>query len=229
MNDALSERMRVALSGTQGVVREQQHEAGQSFTIRRVDAGKLVLPSGRICVADAFNPDVFPPLNRIVPPGEYPVQIVIAELPRNLPFGNPRGAFLMVKFSEAQANSWEPATAVSAADPCFADDDPNGFVQEGYSAVFSPEAGAVHFARVQEQFEEHEKLVEGLQERIGHCDWCNYRPGKDSANVIVCSGGFGDGRYHCYNGVDAAGRVTHLVIDFEIAGPKSFFRKIPPQ
>ena len=219
MNDALSERMRVALTGTHGAVREEQHEAGQSFTIRRVDAGKIVLPSGRICVADAFSPDVFPPMNRIVPPGSYPVQIVIAELPQNLPFGNARGAFLVVQFSEAQVVSWEAATAVSAADPCFDDDDPNGFVQEGYSAVFSPEAGAAHFARVYQQFDEHANLIEGLVQKIGHCDWCNYRPGEDAANVIVCSGGFGDGTYHCYNGLDAAGRVTHLVIDFEIAGP----------
>lgn len=219
MNKRLDERMWVALSGTQGAVREGQHEAGQRFTIRRIDAGKIILPSGRICVADAFNPDEFPPLNRIVPPGDYPVQIVIAELPRNLPFGNPRGAFLVAKFSDVQTASWEAVTAVRAAKPCFKDDDPNGFVQEGWSAIFSPEAGAVHFAHVHQQFEEQVKLIEKQENEVGDCKWCNYRPGQDAANLVLCSGGFGDGTYHCYSGLDPAGRVTHLVIDFEIAAP----------
>jgi hypothetical protein len=219
MNQTLVERMQVALTGTRGVVRQGQDEAGQPFTIRRVDAGKIVLPSGRICVADAFNADEFPSLNRIVPPGSYPVQIVIAELPKNLAFGNSRGAFLLVTFSKSVVTSWDTVTAVRAADPCFKDSDPNGFVQEGSSAIFSPEAGAVHFAHVHQQFDQQVKLIERQEKEEGMCRWSNYQPGQDRANVITCSGGFGDGTYHCYNGLDPAGHVTHLVIDFAIAGP----------
>ena len=105
MNLSSSERMKVALNGTSGFVRDEQYEAGQAFNIRRLDVGAIFLPTGLFCVADTFNADEFPPLNRIVPPGEYSAQIVIAELPRNIPFGNPRGAFLVIKFSDVQPTS----------------------------------------------------------------------------------------------------------------------------
>jgi hypothetical protein len=48
MNKTLVERMQVALTGTRGVVRQQQNEAGQAFTIRRVDAGKIVAGCARM-------------------------------------------------------------------------------------------------------------------------------------------------------------------------------------
>src|SRR6266404_7138400 len=113
-NDSpLGKRMTVATSAKHAKVRPGQHEAGTTFTIRRIDAGRLVLPTGRICVADAYSADEFPPLNRIVPAGEYPVEIVVAELPEDLPFGNDRCAFIVVVTSgDPDVSSWEPVTAV---------------------------------------------------------------------------------------------------------------------
>lgn len=71
--DVVAKRMMVAISAKSAKLRDGQHGAGTGFSIRRIDAGKLALPTGRICVTDAYSADEFPPLNRIVPPGDYPV------------------------------------------------------------------------------------------------------------------------------------------------------------
>jgi hypothetical protein len=113
----LPKRMTIALAAREGRVRKGQHEAGTRFRIRRIDAGKLELPSGRICVADAYMADQFPPLNRLVPPGQYPVELVIARLPKNIPFGDERCAFLIVTFAQNQPAKWESVTAIAEARP----------------------------------------------------------------------------------------------------------------
>ena len=210
-------RMAVAISGRTGKVRRGRHEAGTAFRIRRIDAGRLVLPTGRVCVADAYSADRIPPLNRLVPSGEHPVELVVARLPKRLPFGNERCAFIVVTFGDAEVASWEPATAVEAAPPCYTDSKPNVFVQEGATGLFSPEAGAAHFAHLRRNFDRHVAAIRRKAERFGINEWFNYRPGRGAANVIVCEGGFGDGSFECFVGLTTAGRVVRLVLDFDVA------------
>jgi hypothetical protein len=217
--DAVAQRMTVAISAKKAKVRPGQHEAGTAFSIRRIDAGKLVLPTGRICVTDAYSADEYPPLNRLVPPGDYPVEIVVAQLPEDLPFGNERGAFIVVAFSDAKVSAWEPVTAVAPAEPCFTDKRPHAFVQEGATGIFSPEAGAVHFAHMRQQFDQQLEVIRKQAKRFGMNDWINYRPGQDPANVIICEAGFGDGTFECFVGLTPAGRVARLVLDYDIADP----------
>lgn len=217
--DAMSKRMAVAVSANNAKVRAGRPGAGTAFGIRRIDAGRLVLPSGRICVTDAYSADEFPPLNRLVPPGDYPVEIVVAGLPGNLPYGNDCCAFIVVTFDDAAVPSWEPVTAVAPAAPCFTDERPYGFVQEGATGVFSPEAGAVHFSHLWRQFDQQVEAIRKGAKQFGRNDWINYRPGQDSANVILCEGGMGDGNYECFVGLTAVGRVARLVLDFDIADP----------
>lgn len=212
----LAKRMNVAITAKKAKIRVGAPGEGTSFAIRRINAGNLVLPSGRICVNDAYSADKFPPLNRIVAAGKFPVEFVIAKIPQDLPMGNDRGAFAIVTFSKARVTSWEPVTAVEAADPCFTNEIPNGIVQEGGTALFSPEAGAVHFALLHQQFDQRVEEIRQYENRFG-C--INYRPGEYLANVVICKGGFGDGDYRCFVGLTKVGRVARLVIDFGIGDP----------
>lgn len=217
--DILAKRMTVAVAAKHAKVRAGQHEAGTPFRIRRTDAGKLALPTGRICITDAYNAEDLPPLNRVVPAGAYPVELVIAELPDDLPFGDDRCAFIVITFSDADVAAWEPVTAVSAANPNFVDARPNSFFQQDATALFSPEAGAVHFAHLAQQFDEQVEAIRKRAKRFGFRNWIEYRPGQDAANVIICEAGMGAGRFECFVGLNAAGRVARLVIDFDIADP----------
>ncbi|HEX2973575.1 MAG TPA: DUF4241 domain-containing protein [Tepidisphaeraceae bacterium] len=218
-NSILAKRMDAAISANHAKVRAGQYEEGTGFTIRRIDAGKLVLPTGRICVIDAYGADCFPAMTRIVAPGSYSVDLVIAELPKDLPFGNDRCAFAVVTFSNSQVSSWEPVTAVASSGPCFTDSKPNKFVQEGGTGLFSPEAGAVHFAHLSQQFDQQLKMIRKQAKRYGAGEWVNYTPGQDQANVIICEGGMGDGTYECFVGLTDIGRMARLVVDFGICDP----------
>lgn len=108
-------------------------------------------------------------------------------------------------------------TAVAAAEPCFTDEHPNAFVQDGATGLFSPEAGAVHFAHMQQQFDDQIAAIRKQAKQFGGNEWVNYQPGQDNTNVIICEGGLGDGSFECYVGLSAAGRVARLVIDYDIA------------
>lgn len=218
-NDWLAKRMDVALWAKAAKVREGQHEEGTAFNIRRIDAGKLELPTGRICVTDAYSADDYPPLNRIVPPGAYSVELVIAEIPKNLPFGDDRCAFAVVTFSGDSIASWEPVTAVKSACPCFTDEKPNGIVQEGGTGLFSPEAGATHFAHLRQQFDQQLATIRKQAKQFGTNDWINYRPGQEPLNIVIVEGGMGDGDFECFVGLNKVGRVARLVIDFGIGDP----------
>jgi hypothetical protein len=216
-DDLFGKRMGVAIGAKVAKVRARQHEEGTRFNIRRIDAGHLVLPTGRICVNDAYSADEYPPLNRIVPPGQYAVELVIAEIPKELPFGNARCAFAVVTFSDARVASWEPITAVKGAGPCFTDDRPNGIVQEGGTGLFSPESGQMHFSRLRKRFDDQLKLIRKKSQQFGCQDWINYRPARKQENIIIVEGGMGDGTYECFAGLSTIGRMSRLVVDFMIA------------
>ncbi len=218
-DDDLAKRMTTALTAKSATVRKGQHEESTPFTIKRIDAGKLLLPTGRLSITDAYNADSYPPLNRLVPPNSCPVELVIAQIPRNLPFGGERCAFALIKISDKKTTSWEPVTAIEPADPCFTDANPNTFVQEGATTLFSPEAAAVHFAHLHQQFDDQLKSIRQQSQHFGSHDWLNYRPGHDEPNVILVEAGMGDGHYQCFAGLDPASRVTTFVIDFNIADP----------
>ncbi len=219
VNDILRKRMEVAISAKAAKVRAGQHEEGTAFDIRRIDAGMLELPTGRICVADAYSADEYPPLNRIVLPGAYAVELAIAEIPKNLPFGNDRCAFAVVTFLSDAVASWEPVTAVKSAAPCFTDEKPNGIVQEGGTGLFSPEAGATHFAHLYQKFDEQLATIRKQAKHFGTKDWLNYRPGQEPGNILIVEGGMGDGDFACFVGLNKVGRIARLVIDFGIGDP----------
>jgi Protein of unknown function (DUF4241) len=219
---SLEQRMLIAVAGNKAHVQGRDSGIDTVASLRRIDAGILSLPTGRICVTDAYSADKFPALNRIVSPGGYSVQLVIVELPKELPFGNDRCAFAVVTASGDKVVKWEVVTAVESADPCFTDKNPNGFVQEGGTGIFSPEAGAVHFAHLSQQFDQQVADIRKQSKHYGKNDWINYRPGQDPPNVVICEGGNGDGDYQCFVGLTKSGRVACFIVDFGIpfVGPK---------
>lgn len=207
-----------ALNGVVGV--GQGSAEGAPAVLQRIDAGKLVLPTGRICVTDAYSPDEWPALNVLVPSGSYPVQLVIADIAKTnrQTMCGKRFAFMLVTFTEEPVERWSPMTAVKSADPCFTDEAPHALVQEGMTAVTSPEAADAHFAA----YRRDETLPDRLRERhqrIEYSHWLNYVPGEEPANMIMCEGGFGDGTLYCFGGFTRQGRLARLVVDFAVAVP----------
>jgi hypothetical protein len=92
---------------------------------------------------------------------------------------------------------------------------PNAFVQEGGTGIFSMESAIDHFARLQREARFSDRWLRRTQ-REGQCEWLNFRPARSRKNAIFCTGGFGDGTYFCAGGYARNGRVSHLVIDYNI-------------
>ena len=214
--DAINRRLDLAIAGKRGRIRAEQYNGGSPLRLDRVSAGKLSLPTGRIVVTDAYCATEYPPLSILVAPGRYPIDIVLAKFARRI--DSARGAFLVVTFSSDKVVLWLPVTAVAAADPCFTDESPNSFVQEGATGVFSAESAAIHFAGMKDPVK-HARRLGKHEHREGNCDWLNYRPARGPENAILCRGGYGDGTYQCYAGHGPNARVARLVIDFNVAQP----------
>lgn len=209
-SERIYRRLNMAIGGTRGLFQDPFGRTGQA-RLRRIDAGQIVLPTGRICVTDALSADEFPPLNVMVVPGEYRVEIVLAQPPKRL--GSARGAFIVVRFSKEPLEVWQPITAVSPADPCFTDEMPNAMVQEGGIGIFSFESAAAHLARRRRD----RRFVNQILSRSkaeGNCEWLNFRPGRSKENAIFCAGGLGDGTCFCAGGFAKTGRLACLVVDY---------------
>ena len=210
-----------ALFARRAKVRAGAHEEGTEFTIRRIHAGKLLLPTGRICVTDAYRADTWPPLNRIVPAGEYGVELVIEELPDDLPFGNDRCTFAVVTFGADAAGAWEPATAVEPADPNFTGKRPNGFVQSGGTGLLSPEA-AVFTSQLEEvstSGSSNSAVRRTITAAMTRSTTACRRARRTSSSARAASGTALT--TVSPDSPSTGGRVTHLVIDFGIADPSA--------
>lgn len=184
---------------------------------RPVQAGELLLPSGRIIATDPCylsHLDDEPPFLRTVPPGRYPMWLAMARLQREEPRFE-RVACASLQLRESSPIRWELALrpgerladlalgqiyghGVDSGNACFVD----AAALEGLDAVAR---GTLY--------------AEGVIGRYERDDWRSRAvdvpiPGASSANLIACSSGYGDGCYPSWRGFDEDGSVCALATDF---------------
>lgn len=181
-------------------------EQGGTVTVRVREIGRLVVPTGRIVVADPFTMDFADPpapLSRTGPTGVFPIELAVARFEH----GDERVACARVRFAEAPAVRWEPAGferdgqvgwyGVDSGTGCFFDEAARGVVDDATAAEWS----AAHESR-----------------RVD--TWAWHVADVGAANVAMFSSGWGDGLYCTYWGLAADGAVVELVTDFEVlVGP----------
>lgn len=212
----LKQAMEFAMTGVAGI--GSGYVEGSRVTLSRVGAGTLRLPTGRICVTDAYSADVYTPLNRIAPSGDYPVTCVLAEIGQQ-GYSGGRIAFVVVTFVDAPVAHWTDITSVEPAPPCFVDADPNVVVQEGGLGLFSMESAEEHFALLRRDYEGHVNHLKELRKSHRKRGWFEYAPGTQGAHAFIIDGGLGDGKARCWCGLTQVGRLARLVIDYNIALP----------
>lgn len=167
-------------------------DTGEAVTARIVDAGPLVLPTGRIVVSDPILDPFNQPFSVTVPPESYPVLLSLIRDEVGL---------VMVSFAEDMPVRWqaaEPATfAVDSTLACLMDYQVNRYL------------------RRQAEADNYEKFAHKFQKSLdenglwGSC--CLNR--ESGANVIVFRSFGGDGTFPAFFGYNAAGDVVCLVID----------------
>lgn len=182
-----------------------------AFKAKRTDAGalllrkagKLTITSGRIIACDPLTGLGIAPLNRTVPVGRHPVELLVLKLPS----GDQRIALARVTFSPARVARWELAFTESAKPKRMKPGEIYGYPVDAGTGCFADHT----VGGWDESFSE--RLLSALDDKRVDT-WARANLRKGEGNVVAFSSGWGDGVYASYFGVDAKGRAVCLVTDF---------------
>lgn len=183
----------------------------------------LSIPSGKIITADPLADIDQPPFTKNVPSGNYPVELFQV----TTKIGGKRTALAVMTISNEQPVSWPLAVRPGEDITKLKDDEFYGFgVDAGMACIMDKES----LDAFNKFFESHyqadpdfnsyddyfsDRLLANAEpgSMVGH--WYHFIiPDSPNHAVAMFSSGYGDGRYPCYWGLDAEGKVTHLVVDF---------------
>ena len=173
--------------------------------------GVIDVPSGRLAGLDGLLLEG-PPYVPSIPPGTYPLQIVLARLAS----GEERVAFVQIKLADRPAANWINAI-FEGEDPVERDEDEiYAFeVQSSIAALF--DAAALDGWR--SELAHNPALVRDLeqvlrQNRRPVWTWARVRVGSGSGYLVTA--GQGNGEYGAYWGRGADGLIVSLVLDFDL-------------
>jgi hypothetical protein len=184
---------------------------GHPYRLRGVDCGELLLPSGRLAVCDPFagmrrggNPAVQ------VRPGRHRVRVTLADVGGKRAHGSYLCAYASLLLSsapETRRGLLAPNLPVSSGTACFVDDE--ALVQgmppeeDWYLNLFDTGRRGSWLAVK----EDSGHIREGLAN-------LPLPLGREGANLVLFSSGWGDGIYPVVGGYDAEDRLVAVHVDF---------------
>lgn len=197
-----------------------------------VDLGPLHLPTGHIYCCDPFLSREVGPLEMVVAPGAYPVQLCVATVPD----WGPRVALARLVFSAAPVTAWREASylldgkrqhgfRVDAGLACFMD----GMTRKLFDQVVgehhaSGPAANYYDDMLAAQF----KLNADPANPLSAGDWAMHSPViGNHLNIALFASGLGDGVYSARWGLDAAGQPAMLMADFGLLPLESAATALP--
>ena len=191
---------------------------GYDILIHTRRIGALKLPTGRLVACDPIVHPTSEPFELEIKPGEYTVQLVIAELR-----DEQRVAYAVLRLKPESARSWEVAT-VESEDTSLLSRDERGYTVVSSLASFMDAATAdLYLSYLELHHDEEpsdlEKSLQTLERRalkrgvsfgnLTH-EWLA------GGNILTCSSGFGEGFYQTYVGRDESGEISRVVTDFRV-------------
>lgn len=201
-------------------------DAHSTYTVKLVELGEVVLPTGKLFAADPFTFFKPEPFERTLKKGSYPV---IASVARIVPLkkGRPqeRVACAMVRIAKGEPATWINATKKGQK---------LAKLKSGYRYGFGVDAGTACFADITaalalEQLNDIELAndnYEGwLMPKVSKGMLASkqaWGSGKaitvpaTKANIVAFSSGWGDGFYSSYWGLSKKGDPLCLVTDFGV-------------
>jgi hypothetical protein len=166
---------------------------GGSVITRIVDAGGLVVPTGRIVVSDPILDPFNKPFSVAVPADTYPVLLSLIK---------DDVALVMVNFAKGPPVHWKPAK-------------PETFGVDSATACLMDHK-VCRFLRRKAENDKYDNFIQRFQDAIEQNEglWGNYCVDTESgANVILFRTWGGDGVFPSFFGYNAEGEVTCLVTD----------------
>lgn len=193
-------------------------EAAQRSTLHLHLLGELVVISGYVVVCDPLALPDIAPLANPVPPGHYPVILSVAELPN----GDQRVAYALLRLSEHPAMRWELAVPQGQTLSALKAGEIFGYpVDAGTGCFMDADALRALLARPIQMgtgYVESDELLDTLDKTaVPTWSWANLvLDDATGANIIAFSSGWGDGFYPSYWGYDATDQRVALVTDFDV-------------
>jgi hypothetical protein len=201
-------------------------EDGDRFTWV-IPCGNIALPSGRLVVCDPFvSLQPHDNLYVLVPPGNYPVSVTLADVSKNLDRSHIREAYATVRITDGLEAYCQviPLIRGKMPDPLFGQDKFVGFIVDSGTACFVDDmviANAMPSA---------ESWYEDVFDNASDDSWFNQMddPGKirqgianirlpyaaNGENIVVIHSGWGDGAYQVIGSFDTANHLLAVHIDF---------------
>ena len=196
--------------------------------IETVEIGTLKVTTGKIIVCDPLAIPDMDPLDKVIPPGDYPIKLYFAN--DEALFGR-RNAVAKLEFSPKRADKWvlalkegEDVSKLEGNGDFFGfpvDAGLGGFMDEAALAEYNifmddfysknPE-GNLYDDFFDAEFKKSAKTAN--EEDRG--DWVNFQLPGTELNITMFSSGFGDGMYPAYWGMTNDNEIVSLVIDFHV-------------
>ena len=179
------------------------------FVFQTHEPHSLVLTSGKIVACDpfVFN-DVFTPFEITVAPGEYPVVLSIAYLPKN---SDQRVACAMIRFQERMPVRFSMALTAGQNLDDLPEGDFHGYGVDSGTGCFVD----VHNVRMFDEADADQLIAELAKTYVHTWSWADLLLNPATGgNLAAFSSGFGDGGYASYFGYDEGGDLVCLVTDF---------------
>ena len=192
---------------------------GISVVVRLHDVGALELPAGEIVACDPFtSAGDARAFTRAVPPGAYPVELRVFELPET---DDKRVGVALVRLAEGEPERWEPAVTAGQDVSTLKDGETFGYgVDSGTGCFAAPEALAELGAALDDHYRATRSYQDPLMKALEAADeptWSRAVLDYGShGNVVAFSTGFGDGFYTTHWGLDARGDAVCLITDFDL-------------
>jgi hypothetical protein len=187
-----------------------------TFSFYRQEIGQVKIPTGKLVACDAlFLMDKGIPFTRMVPAGEYPVELAIARIETD-----ERIAFARIRFSDRTAVKWEMAALPGQDIRTLKKDQIFGYPVDSGTGSFMDQRGYEELLKRSEKDGYFTFVISEMRKE--------YKPTRDwtimdygDSNVAFFSSGAGDGMYASFWGLDEQGNVVDITTDFNLVEWKS--------
>ena len=177
---------------------------GQKALLKVVAVGTVNLQSGIVGVYDfGWAGEDFRPLNRLVSPGSYRVEVVQTEFTS----GDVRNAAVRVLLGDpSTVVKWVEASTVDAGNNVVG-------VDAGNVTIF--DGGRFMTLQIRAHNRLYDKYIKMFSVSKRHYK-LNLTADSPSTDCVIVDSGFGDGGYPCYWGLDSNGDPAVLLVDFRL-------------
>jgi hypothetical protein len=155
------------------------------------------------------------PFTAVIPPGSYPLQLVLARIGN----ADERVAFVQLKLAAQGAVEWSNAMTESATEPD--DDEIIGYdVESGTGCLFDA-AALDNYRRELVRGDGVFRDLEQILRSNRRATWTWARISTDRGSGFVFTSGYGDGHYGSYWGISGAGVAGDRLRTARLGGPAS--------